>query len=206
LGACWWMCFIVSGQWQSNVSFIMNEKCVRQWTQINYHCPYWKNGSVLLRSGCVRIRVRVLIWTKGLRSRSWSRKESEVFGWSRSRIPNKTWSWSRIFLFDSDFGWPVGSFFTSHSQLRIPVEMVQFLLKVLLNQIFSCCVPRFPLILTAKFYSLYVNESESEILESRSRKFYLRLRKSDEQLTAFENSDLSTTDIQLTALGVEWAS
>jgi len=36
--------------------------------------------------------------------------------------------------------------------------MVQFLLKRLLKQSF-CCVPRFPLILTAKFHSLYVKES-----------------------------------------------
>ena len=42
---------------------------------------------------------------------------------------------------------------------------------------FSCCIPRFPLILTAKFHSLCVKESEleilerSEMLESRSRKF-----------------------------------
>jgi len=50
-------------------------------------------------------------------------------------------------------------------ELGIPVEMVQFLLKLLLKQI-SCCVPRFPLILTAKFHSLYVKESASEILES----------------------------------------
>ena len=61
----------------------------------------------------------------------------------------------------------------------IPVEMVQFLLKLLLNQV-SCCAPRFPLMLTAKFHYLYVKESEilekvgvrnfgksaSEILES----------------------------------------
>jgi len=40
----------------------------------------------------------------------------------------------------------------------IPVEMVQFLLKLLLKQI-SCCAPRFQLILTAKFHSLYVHES-----------------------------------------------
>jgi len=48
----------------------------------------------------------------------------------------------------------------------VPVEMVQLLLKLLLKQI-SCCAPRFPLILTAKFHSLYVKcrESESEILE-----------------------------------------
>jgi len=42
--------------------------------------------------------------------------------------------------------------------------MVQVLLKLLLKQI-SCCVPRSPLILTAEFQSLYVKESESEILE-----------------------------------------
>jgi len=40
----------------------------------------------------------------------------------------------------------------------------------------SCCAPRFPLILTAKLHFLYLKESESEILESRIRKFYLRLR------------------------------
>ena len=53
-----------------------------------------------------------------------------------------------------------------HRTLKIgnPVEIVQFLLKVLLKQI-SCCAPRFPLILTAKFHSLEVKESESEILE-----------------------------------------
>jgi len=44
-------------------------------------------------------------------------------------------------------------------KLRIPDEMVQFLLKLLLKQI-SCCEPRFPLILTAKFRFLYVKESE----------------------------------------------
>jgi len=48
--------------------------------------------------------------------------------------------------------------------LEIPVEMVQFLLKLLLKQI-SCCAPPFPLILTTKFHSLCVKESELEILE-----------------------------------------
>jgi len=37
--------------------------------------------------------------------------------------------------------------------------MVQFLLKLLLKQI-SCCAPRFPLILTDKFHSLNVKESD----------------------------------------------
>ena len=44
-------------------------------------------------------------------------------------------------------------------KLGIPVEMVRFLLKLLLKQI-SCYAPRLPLILTAKFHSLYVEESE----------------------------------------------
>jgi len=61
--------------------------------------------------------------------------ESEVFGWSRSRIPDNTGSRSRIFL--SDFECPIGSFFKSHSfKLGIPVEMIQFLLKLLLQQRF----------------------------------------------------------------------
>ena len=44
-------------------------------------------------------------------------------------------------------------------KLRIPVEIVQFFLKLLLKRI-SCCAPRFPFILTAKFNSLYVKESQ----------------------------------------------
>ena len=51
-------------------------------------------------------------------------------------------------------------------KLGMPVELVQFLLKPLLKQRFFCCVPRFPLILTVNFHSLYVKESESVILES----------------------------------------
>jgi len=75
--------------------------------------------------------------------------------------------------------------FSHHTpKLGIPVEMVQFFLKLLLKQL-SCCAPHFPLILTAKLYSLYVKESESEILErlqselkfwkGQSQIFYLRL-------------------------------
>jgi len=63
----------------------------------------------------------------GLRSRCRSRKESEVFGWSRSRIPNNTWSWSRIFSSDSES--PIALFLHKTPKLGIPIEMVQFLLK-----------------------------------------------------------------------------
>jgi len=55
-------------------------------------------------------------------------------------------------------------------KLGIPVEMVQFLSKLLLKQI-SCCAPRFRLILTAKFHSLYVKEyftSDSATLTTRA--------------------------------------
>ena len=55
--------------------------------------------------------------------------------------------------------------FLNHTlKLGIPVEMVQCLLKLLLKQI-SCCAPRFPLILTAKFHFLDVKKVASEILE-----------------------------------------
>ena len=46
--------------------------------------------------------------------------------------------------------------------LGIPVEMIQILMKLLLKHI-SCCAPQFPLILTAKFHSLHVKESESGV-------------------------------------------
>jgi len=96
----------------------------------------------------------------GLRSRNRCRKESEVFGWSASRIPNNIGSLSRIFCPNPDVRFDR---FLHHTlKLVIPVEMVQFLFKLLLKQI-SCCVPRFPLILAAKFHSLYVKESESGV-------------------------------------------
>jgi len=46
--------------------------------------------------------------------------------------------------------------------LEIPVEMVQLLLKLLLQQMYFRA-PRFLLLLTAKLHSLYVKESELEI-------------------------------------------
>jgi len=61
-----------------------------------------------------------------------SRKESDVF----------RWSW--IFLSDSRS--PIGSFLHCTPKLGTPVEMVQFLLKLLLKPGNSCWVPRFPLI------------------------------------------------------------
>jgi len=101
----------------------------------------------------------------GLRSRS--RKESEVFGWGW--IPNNTGSRSRSRIFLSDSGCPIGSFLTSNSCWNGTISFETFV-----ETDISCCALRFPLILTAKFHSLYIKESE--ILESRSRIFYLRFR------------------------------
>jgi len=56
------------------------------------------------------------------RTREVAEPESEVFGWSR------------IFLPDS--GSPVGHFLHHTPKMGIPVEMVQFLLKLLLNERF----------------------------------------------------------------------
>ena len=102
-------------------------------------------------------------------------QQSSTGLWSRSR--------SRIFLFSSESGSQVAldNFLHHTPKLGIPVEMAQFLLKLLLKQM-SCCAPEFPLFLTAIFHSVYVKESESEILErsesgignleTRSRKFW----------------------------------
>jgi len=84
---------------------------------------------------------------------------SEVFGWSQSRIPN-----NGFFCPTPTPDVRLDHFLHHTLKLGIPVEMVQFLLKLLLKQI-SCCAPRFPLILTVKFHSFYVKESESKILE-----------------------------------------
>ena len=123
-------------------------------------------------------------------------EESEVFGWSRSRIPSNTGSRNQIFL--SDSGYPVGSCFTSRSQVGNSCWNGTISFETFVETEISCCAPRFPLILTFKFNSLCVKGLESEILgrsesgagvgnfgnsESEigkvgvgSRIFYLRLR------------------------------
>jgi len=63
----------------------------------------------------------------GLWSRS--RKESEVFEWSRSRIPNNTRS--RSFRPTPTPDVQLDYFLHHTPTLGIPVEMVQFLLKLL---------------------------------------------------------------------------
>ena len=78
------------------------------------------------------------MYQPGLRSRIWSRsrKESEVFVWSRSPIPNNTGNRSRIFCPTPTPDVQLDHFSHHTPKLVIPVEMVQFLLKLLLKQRF----------------------------------------------------------------------
>jgi len=125
----------------------------------------WPKLLVLLQVLALTIRVLThwVFWS-GLRSR----KESEVFGWSR--IPDNTGSWSQIFLSDSDSGCPIGSFFASHSEIGISCLNGTISFETFVETEISCCVQWFPLILTAKFYSLFVKELE--ILARSSQKFW----------------------------------
>jgi len=60
--------------------------------------------------------------------------ESEVLGWSQSWTPNNTRSESSIFCPTLDI--QLNHFLHHTPKLGIPVEMVQFLLKLLLKQRF----------------------------------------------------------------------
>ena len=93
-------------------------------------------------------------------------------------------------------------------KLGITVEMVQFRLKLLLKQI-SCCAPRFPLILTTKFHSLYVEESEWEILDRPESEILDRpeseildrpeleiLERSESEILEMSESDILTPTLQ----------
>jgi len=100
-------------------------------------------------------------------------RSRSFFGWSR--IPNDTGSRSRIFLSDSDC--PVGSFFTPHSY----IENSCWNCTISFETFVEIEIPRFPMILTAKFHSLHVKESESQISESRSRESGI-LERSESQL------------------------
>ena len=62
--------------------------------------------------------------------------ESEVFGWSPSRIPNNTGSRSRIFCQTPTPEAQLDHLLHHTPKLEIPLEMVQLILKLLLNQRF----------------------------------------------------------------------
>ena len=78
----------------------------------------------------------------------------------------------RVRFFCPDSGFSIGSFFTSHSWIGNSSWNGTISFETFVETENSCCVPWFPLILTAKFHSFYVKESEilerSEILESGS--------------------------------------
>jgi len=86
--------------------------------------------------------------------------QSEVFGWSRIFCPTPT---------PDD---QLDHFYITLLNWEFLLNWYRFFWKFVETEI-SCCVPRFSLILTAKFHSRYVKESEilerseSEILESR---------------------------------------
>jgi len=65
------------------------------------------------RSNCWAHPIKRALYYPGLQGRS--RKELEVFGWSRSRIPKNTRSLCRSRIFLSDSGSSIQLFFTTHS-------------------------------------------------------------------------------------------
>jgi len=108
----------------------------------------------------------------GLRSRS--RKESYVFGWSpsQSRIPNKTRSWSRIFLSDFDSRCPIWIIF------YVILLSGEFLLKWY-NFFWNVCWNIDFLLCTTSSIDFNSQTSFPLIMlrsRSYSRIFYLRLR------------------------------
>jgi len=68
-------------------------------------------------------------------------------------------------LSDSNSGCPIRSFFALHSSIGNSCWNGWISFETFVGTKISCCAPRFPLILTHKFHSLCVKESESEILE-----------------------------------------
>jgi len=110
-------------------------------------------------------KVTLLVHKPGLRSRnrSRSRKESKVFGWSRSGIPKCTGRRSRIFMSDFASGCVIGSFLTSHSRIGNSCWNGAISFETFVETEISCCVPWFPVILTATFHFHYVKESDSGV-------------------------------------------
>ena len=96
----------------------------------------------------------------GLQIQSQSCKELEVFGWSQSGIPNSTGSRSQIFFVRLQMSIFYITHLIGNSCWNGTISFETFV-----ETEISSCAPQFPLILTAKVHSLYVKESESEILE-----------------------------------------
>ena len=135
--------------------FLLNWHTAKKEIMVKYLPKFLSPFTVALRLLSLIDAIIELVLQPGFRSRSF-------FRWSRSRIPNNTGSRSLIFC-----PTPV----SNRIILYITLLNWEFLLKwynffeTFVETDISCCVPRFPLILTATFHSLYVKELESEILE-----------------------------------------
>jgi len=125
------------------------------------------NSIRFLKTTC---HCHVILWFEP-RLRSQSRKESEVFGWSQICNNTSSWSWKFCLTLEVQL-----NYFLHHTpELRIPVEMVQFLMKLLLKQIIVAMYHDFHWVLvatkflTAKLHSFMLRscsqESQSKTLE-----------------------------------------
>ena len=118
---------------------------------ISISSKIYSSFSQVAAGSCCSYQAYFSVLQSGLRSWSRNRKELEIFGWSWCRI-HSIGGQSRIFCPTPTPDVELDHFLNHNLKLGSPVEMVQFLLKQI-----SCCEPQFPLILTAKFCSLYVN-------------------------------------------------
>ena len=133
----------------------------------NLKLPWWQPVNVisLFFWGTPSQRQALFAFILILYSLHWV-AESEVFGWShnRSRIPNN--SRSRIQILYPTPDAQLDHFLHHTLKLGIPVEMVQFLMKLLLKQRIQAVYHDFHWLLlatklfTAKLHSLYVKGSE----------------------------------------------
>ena len=136
----------------------------------NLKLPWWQPVNVisLFFWGTPSQRQALFAFILILYSLHWV-EESEVFGWShnRSRIPNN--SRSRIQILYPTPEAQLDHFLHHTLKLGIPVEMVQFLMKLLLKQRIQAVYHDFHWLLlatklfTAKLHSLYVKGSESGV-------------------------------------------
>jgi len=146
----------------------VNECYCKHVIPLTHHVTYW---NVIFVSYVTTYWVVCFAWLlPGLRSRSrsWSRKESEVFGWSR--IPNNAGSRSRTFLVCSDAGVKLDHLITLLNG-EFLLKWHSFFWNFCWKRDFMLCTT-ISTDFKATFHSLYVKESEILERRSRSRKFW----------------------------------